>query len=293
MNNNFINGDEISVWPQKNAIKPSHRHFLFALGQELAIRGFSNRTIKTYLEQNKKFLEFIKKSAKEVNAQDIKDYLLYLKGGGMTNTSLNLVISALKFYYQQILKRKIFFNIKRPKREKYLPVVLSREEINKIIEVTGNIKHKLILSLAYGAGLRVSEVIGLKVGDLDFLELTVHIKQAKGGKDRITLLPEKLKVDLQKFISNKEGSDLVFESEHGGKLTERTAQKIFEHSLEKADIKKDATFHSLRHSFATHLLENGVDVRYVQELLGHQNIKTTQIYTKVTNPRLKSIKSPL
>lgn len=290
MNNDFINGDE---WPQKSIIKPNHRHFLFTLAQELAIRGFSKRTIKTYLEQNQRFLEFIKKSAKEVNAQDVRDYLLYLKGKNITNTSLNLVISALKFYYNEILKRKIFFNIKRPKREKYLPVVLSREEITRIIEVTTNIKHKLILALAYGAGLRVSEVIGLKVEDFDFAELTVHLKQAKGGKDRITVMPEKLKSELQNFVIGKKGNNLVFESNRGGGLTVRTIQKIFVHSLEKAGLKKDATFHSLRHSFATHLLENGVDVRYVQELLGHQSIKTTQIYTKVTNPSLRQIKSPL
>lgn len=292
MNNDFINGDETSVWPQKNAIKPTHRHFLFALGQELVIRGFSKRTIKTYLEQNKNFLEFIKKSAKEVNAQDIKDYLLYLKGRGMTNTSLNLVISALKFYYQQVLRRKIFFGIKRPKREKYLPVVLSRSEIKCLLDSIANRKHKLIIALAYGAGLRVSEVVNLKVKDINLDELTINIRGAKGNRDRLTIFPEKLKDEINDFIAKHDKEDYFFTSVNGGKLTTRTMQKIFEHSLKKAGIKKDATFHSLRHSFATHLLENGVDVRYVQELLGHQNIKTTQIYTKVTNPRLRSIKSP-
>jgi integrase/recombinase XerD len=286
------NGDGSMVLSSNNTVNPTHRHSLFTLGQEMAIRGFSKRTIEAYLAINQNFLNFIKKSAREIGAEDIKSYLLYLRGRGQTNTSLNLTISALKFYYKDVLKRKIFFDIKRPKREKYLPVVLSREEINKIIEVTGNIKHKLILALAYGAGLRVSEVIGLKVEDLDFSELTIHLKQAKGGKDRITVIPEKLKGDLQNFIAGKEGDNLFFESDRGGRLTARTAQKIFEHSLEKAGIKKDATFHSLRHSFATHLLENGVDVRYVQELLGHQSIRTTQIYTKVTNPILKNIKSP-
>jgi len=183
--------------------------------------------------------------------------------------------------------------LKFAKRSKKLPIVLSREEIKNIIDATRNPKHKLIISLAYGAGLRISEVVNLKLKDIDFNELTIHLKNAKGKKDRITIFPEKIKNDLQNLIASKNSDDYVFESERGGKLTERTAQKVFENALRGASIKKDATFHSLRHSFATHLLENGVDVRYVQELLGHQNIRTTQVYTQVTNPKLKNIKSPL
>jgi site-specific recombinase XerD len=147
--------------------------------------------------------------------------------------------------------------------------------------------------LAYGAGLRVSEIINLKVKDVELEELVIHIKDAKGKKDRITVFPESLKINIEKLIIGKNGNDFIFESERGGKLTERTVQKVFENALKKSRIKKQATFHSLRHSFATHLLENGVDVRYVQELLGHQNIRTTQIYTQVTNPSIKRIKSPL
>jgi len=147
--------------------------------------------------------------------------------------------------------------------------------------------------LSYGAGLRISEVVNLKVKDINLEELTIHLKNAKGKKDRITIFPEKIKNDLQNLITSKNLNDYLFESERGGKLTERTAQKIFEKALQQSGIKKEATFHSLRHSFATHLLENGVDVRYVQELLGHQNIRTTQRYTQVTNPKLKNIKSPL
>jgi site-specific recombinase XerD len=150
-----------------------------------------------------------------------------------------------------------------------------------------------MVTLAYAGGLRVSEITNLKVKDVNINELTIHIKGAKGNKDRITLFPEKLKNNINNLIGGKINNDFIFASERGGKLTERTAQKVFEHALEKSGIQKNATFHSLRHSFATHLLENGVDVRYVQELLGHANIRTTQIYTKVTNPALKKIKSPL
>lgn len=184
-------------------------------------------------------------------------------------------------------------NLKFAKRSNKLPIVLSREEIKNIIDAIKTPKHKLIISLAYDAGLRISEVVNLKVKDVNLKELTIHLKNAKGKKDRITNFPEKIKTDLQNLIAGKIPNNYFFESELGGKLTERTAQKDFENALQSAGIKKDATFHSLRHSFATHLLENGVDVRYVQELMGRQNIRTTQVYTKLTNPKLKSIKSSL
>ena len=150
-----------------------------------------------------------------------------------------------------------------------------------------------MVSVAYGAGLRVSELVNLKIRDVDLDELTIHVKIGKGKKDRISIFPEKLRPELRKLILERDFKEFVFESERGGKLTTATAQKVFKNALKKARIQKPATFHSLRHSFATHLLENGVDVRYVQELLGHANIRTTQIYTKVTNPKLKNIKSPL
>ncbi|MBU0964460.1 tyrosine-type recombinase/integrase, partial [Patescibacteria group bacterium] len=163
----------------------------------------------------------------------------------------------------------------------------------KMIDSIRNAKHKLLISLTYGSGLRVSEIVSLKVKDLDLEELVIHIKQAKGKRDRITIFPGKLKQDMQSFIDGKEKNDYVFASERGGKLSSRTAQKVFEHALKRAGIQKQASFHSLRHSFATHLLENGTDIRYVQELLGHQNIRTTQRYTQVTHTSLKKIISPL
>jgi len=172
-------------------------------------------------------------------------------------------------------------------------VVLSRSEIEKILQSVANRKHKLLLSLVYGAGLRVSEVVSLRVQDIDFDRELIHIKNAKGRKDRVTILPKKLVQEFQGLSQFCSGKDFVFCSNRGGRLSARTAQKIFEQALKNAGIKKDASFHSLRHSFATHLLENGTDVRYVQALLGHQNIRTTQYYTQVTNPSLRKIVSPL
>ncbi|MCD4693931.1 tyrosine-type recombinase/integrase [bacterium] len=202
-------------------------------------------------------------------------------------------MQAINFFCWNVLKYRDKIDIKFAKTPSKLPIVLSRDEIQKILLTIKNEKHKLMMELAYSGGLRASEIINLKIKDIDLAELIIHIKGAKGNKNRITVFPEKLVIDIKKLGSNRNFNDYVFASERGGRLTERTAQKVFENALKKSGIKKEATFHSLRHSFATHLLENGTDVRYVQELLGHANIRTTQIYTKVTNPKLKNIKSPL
>jgi len=204
-----------------------------------------------------------------------------------------LALSSIKFFYGEVLSDPIKINLKFSKRPKKLPIVLSKIEIEKIIAATKNAKYKLMISLGYACGMRISEVVNLKVFDLAIPELTVHIKGAKGKKDRISVLPEKLSDDLTNLIAGKSPTAYVFASNRGGKLRTASLQKVFRNSLHTAHITKPATFHSLRHSFATHLLENGTDIRYVQVLLGHANIRTTQIYTQVTNPQLKNIKSPL
>jgi integrase/recombinase XerD len=260
---------------------------------ELRIRNYSPRTVKIYLYFLREYLMFRAGCLDAVNEAAVKKFLVSLERKGASAQTRNLCLSALKFYYRNVVKDKEQLEIRTAKRNQSLPVVLSREEIKRMLDVTSNMKHRLMLALAYGAGLRVSEVVALKVQDVDITEMTIHIKQAKGQKDRISVLPEKIVDDLKKFIAGKSKLDIAFHSEQGGRLTTRTAQKVFEHALVRANINKPATFHSLRHSFATHLLENGVDVRYVQELLGHQNIRTTQLYTHVTNPKLKQIQSPL
>ncbi|MBU0879728.1 site-specific integrase [Patescibacteria group bacterium] len=261
--------------------------------QELRLRNYSLKTIKSYLSCLGEYFDFKKFNLEKIDEENIKQFLLNKQDKNYSSQTINLCLNAIKYFYREIYKSNIKINIKFAKRSKKLPIVLSREEIKNIINTIKNPKHKLIISLAYGAGLRISEVVNLKTKDINLEELTIHLKNAKGKKDRITIFPEKIKTDLQNLIVSKNSNNYLFESERGGKLTERTSQKVFENALQKANIKKDATFHSLRHSFATHLLENGVDIRYVQELLGHQNIKTTQIYIHVTNPSLKNIKSPL
>ncbi len=261
--------------------------------QELKLRNYSSKTIKAYLRCLEEYFDFKKSNLEKINEEDIKQFLLNKQDKNYAPQTINLYLNAIKFFYREVLKIPRKINLKFAKRNKKLPIVLSRKEIKDIIDIIKNPKHKLIISLAYGAGLRVSEVVNLKIKDVNLEELTIHLKNTKGKKDRITIFPEKIKNNIKNFTARKNSNNYLFESKQGEKLTERTPQKILKNALRKADIKKDATFHSLRHSFATHLLENGVDIRYVQKLLGHQNIRTTQRYTQVTNPKLKDIKSPL
>lgn len=261
--------------------------------QELKIRNYSPKTIKAYTHYLRDYFSYKNVDLNTFDQDYVKKYLLVCQTQGLSAQSCNICLSSIKFYYRNVVNSPARIEIKSAKTPQNLPIVLSRSEIEQILKAIINPKHKLLLSLAYGAGMRVSEIMSLRVEDLDIDSLVVNIRRAKGQKDRISLIPEKLVNDLKNLVAGKTGKDWVFASERGGKLTTRTAQKVFAQALKKTGIEKPATFHSLRHSFATHLLENGVDVRYVQELLGHANIRTTQHYTKVTNPTLRNIKSPL
>ncbi|NTU67058.1 MAG: tyrosine-type recombinase/integrase [Candidatus Moranbacteria bacterium] len=267
--------------------------YLKKLEDELRLRKYSPKTVRSYVACVADYLREKRCGFDSVDEDFIKKHLLIKIDKGMSSQTVNQSLQAINFFCRSVLKYQGKIDIRFAKTPSKLPIVLSRDEIRVLLGSISNEKHRLMIALAYSGGLRVSEVVNLKVKDIGLQELTIHIKGAKGNNDRITVFPEKLAGDLGKIIGSKNLNDYVFGSERGGKLTERTAQKVFENALKKAGIKKTATFHSLRHSFATHLLENGVDVRYVQELLGHANIRTTQIYTKVTNPMLKNIKSPL
>lgn len=261
--------------------------------QELKLRNYSPRTIKAYTFVARDLYGYFKKPLGSLSEQELKEYLLNKQDKKFSSQTIALYANAINFILREIYKRQNFAKIRHPKKSQKLPVVISREEIQKMIGCLENLKHKLIIALAYGAGLRVSEAVRLKVADVNLDELTLIVRQGKGKKDRLTVLPKNIVEELKIIMAGKGKKDYVFESNRSGRLTEMSAQKVFYNALKKASIKKPASFHSLRHSFATHLLENGVDVRYVQELLGHQNIRTTQRYTQVTNPLLKNIKSPL
>lgn len=261
--------------------------------REMRLRNYSPKTITAYARVFKDAFEYFHRPLREVRPDEIKEYLYAKQQKSLSSQTISLYSNAFNFLYTQIYQQPHFLKFRHPKRSERLPEVLNRDEIQRIIACTNNSKHHLMIALAYAAGLRVSEVVHLRVQDIDLAALTLTVRQGKGRKDRLTVFSETLRSAVAALVAARPKDDYLFVSERGGRLAERTAQKVFEHALKKSGINKSATFHSLRHSFATHLLENGVDVRYVQELLGHQNIRTTQIYTKVTNPALKNIKSPL
>jgi len=277
--------------------------FLAKTSTELIIRGYSNRTIKSYELCLKEYFKFFQNKIpawyayfgvdKNLDEDLIRDFLMEKKRQNCSPMTLHVYLSAINFFYLRMTEFPFKLKVKFAKRNHKLPVVLLHEEIVALIRTLQNFKHRLIIGLAYGAGLRVSEVSKLKIYDLDFSKKLISIRQSKGNRDRISILPETLIEDLQNLISDRDPKEYLFTSNRGGRLTTRTLQKIFHTSMIRARVYKNATFHSLRHSFATHLLENGVNLRIIQELLGHQNIRTTQIYTQVSPSLMTSIKSPL
>jgi len=245
------------------------------LDTELKLRGFSIHTISSYLRYNKKFLEYIKKDPKSINKDHIKSFLSYLLSDKhLSARTLNLVRAALLFFYNEIMGIGIT-NIKTPKIEKSLPTVLTKKEVRALFNAAKNFKSRLILKLLYSSGLRVSELTKLKYEDINLDENSGTVRQGKGKKDRMFILSHEI-------IDNKNQP-----------ISTRNIQKIIKNYAKKADINKNVTPHKLRHSFATHLLEAGTDIRMIQELLGHSNLQTTQIYTHVSREQIKKVKNPL
>ncbi|MCL4474912.1 MAG: site-specific integrase [Nitrospirae bacterium] len=265
------------------------------LRRELVTRKYSYKTVKGYLYYNRDFLSFLKKAAHDVTDSDIKDYLLHLAEERQSATAtLNQAINALKFYYGTMLKKKFLYEIKRPRKDKILPEVLSKEEVSRIINGTANIKHKAILMTIYSSGLRLGETARLEQAHLDRDRMLIFVKGAKGRKDRYTLLSPKALELIDLYIKRYEPRKWLFEGAKAGRyLSRRSIEKVFEQARDRAGIKKDVSVHDLRHSFATHLLEGGTDLRYIQELLGHASSKTTEIYTHVSTKSLGRIRSPL
>jgi len=260
------------------------------LETELKLRGFSQRTIEAYLYWNRKFLEWCKKNEEYVIEDDIKNYISN-KLSTVSPKTVVLIKAALKFYYDEVLKKNIV-NIKTPKTSRSLPTVLTRDEVRKLLSSVKNEKHKLIVTLLYSSGLRLNELINLKVGDLELEEKVGWVRSGKGAKDRIFLLSEKIIPDLKKHLRGVKEDEFVFQG-WNGRISARAVQKIIGQAAKRAGINKNVHVHTLRHSFATHLLESGEDIRKIQELLGHSNLNTTQLYTHVTAEQLKKVKNPL
>ena len=269
--------------------------YLIQLQKELTIRKYSNSTLKSYIRINRDFLLFAGKQPEEIGNNDLKKYLYYMVEQKKVATStLNIIINALKFYYGEVLRKKFIYEVKRPRKDKKLPVVLSKKEVKKIIDATTNIKHKAILMLIYSAGLRVSEVVKLKPEDIDSERKLIFIRGAKGRKDRYSTLSIVALKTLRIYYESFKPKDWLFPGQKKGRhISTRTVEKVFEDVIKRAGIKKDVSVHSLRHSYATHLLEGGTDLRYIQELLGHKSSKTTEIYTHVSKKSTGKIVSPL
>lgn len=273
--------------------RPS-RDPMILLRQEMKLKGFSRSTIESYTQYITKCLEYTRKNPKEIHGADVRNYLEYLADKNYSSSTLNTVYSALQFYFEKILRRKFFASIPRTKKEKKLPTVLSKEEVRQMIDLTVNPKHKTMIQLLYGTGMRVSELTHLKMRDIDFNRETIHIVRGKGAKDRFVQLPKTILPILIKQKSLKVGDDFLFtNNERGGKLTQGTIQKVVAQAAERAEIGRTVSPHTLRHSFATHLLEAGTDIRYIQALLGHAKLETTQIYTHVAMSHIMEIVSPL
>ncbi len=264
---------------------------------QLILKRYSENTIVVYKEQIIRFFNYYsKKDPSELTDEDVKEYMLFLLNEKKISFSLQKqVISAIKFYFEKILRRetkKYYFEIPKSKEQK-LPIVLSKREVKQIIDCTNNMKHRAILSTIYSAGLRLSEAVNLKIADIDSDRKLIYIRGGKGKKDRTTILSIELLVLLRKYFKEFKPKIWLFEGVNGGQYSKRSVQEIFYKALEKTIIDKKVSVHSLRHSFATHLLEQGEDLRYIQKILGHKSSKTTEIYTHVTSIGMNKIKSPL
>lgn len=262
----------------------------------LHLKGYSTNTIRTYTVEFSQLLYLIKdKNVNELTAEQLKSYLLYcLQTLKLSENQVHNRINAIKFYFEKVLKQPtIVFDIPRPKKPFLLPKVIHIEDVAKMIKQTENIKHKTMLMLVYGMGLRVSEIVKLEITDIDSKNMQVHIRGAKGKKDRYANLPEAVLPFLRNYYKAYKPKKYLFEGQYGEQYSSRSAQQVFKQSLERANINKNIGIHGLRHSFATHLLEQGTDISYIQKLLGHNNIKTTLIYAHVGKKDVKAIKSPI
>ncbi len=296
---NVLSGNEPSIQPG------SWPRFYNPFKNALHLKRYSRKTIQIYCgclrAVNNWCVSKKRRLIDEATGNDLYEFFLFLTNTKNASTSsIRLHRFAISYYFNNMLKKDVDLSyVEGLRSSKHLPTVLSRDDIRLVLDAINNIKHRTMIALMYSSGLRLSELISLKVGDINLKDMSIHVKEGKGKKDRVTIFSEKIKDDVGRFMQGKDPGAYLFLStgrDANGKfhkLSGRTVQKVLESALKRAGINKKATPHDLRHSFATHLLENGISLRHIQQLLGHKNISTTTIYTKVTNPQIKGIKSPL
>jgi len=265
------------------------------LETELHSRKYSPCTLRSYIYYNRMLCRTLQKSAEEIRTEDVNVFLAGLdKNKEYSASSMNLAISAIKFFYKEVFKNDIIGEKHRPRHDKRFPMVLSKQEVIEVLKLEKNPKHRLLLMLAYSSGLRVSEVVALKKEHIDLSRKVIYVVGAKGRKDRCTLLSEKAAAFISEYYDVFNIQTWLFPGQPATHpLTIRSAQKIFDKAIQQAKIDKDISIHSLRHSFATHLLESGTDIRYIQSLLGHASVRTTERYTHIARRSVLSIQSPL
>lgn len=279
-----------------NKIHPVNRQAFLDIRNQLELKSYSKNTQRMYLSEFAELLDILGNyPVQNLNPKRLKDYFLYcVKTLKLKERKMNGKINAIKFYFEQVLHRdRMFFDIPRPKKPSTLPKLLSRKEVKAIINHTENFKHKIAIKLCYGMGLRVSEAVNIKLMNIDSSRMLVHIVGAKGKKDRYVPLPESLLDELRDYYKVYKPKEYILEGRYGGMYSKSSLQSVFKKAMRKSGINKQIGIHGLRHSYATHLLEAGADLRFIQELLGHNSVKTTQIYTKVSRRSITNIKSPL
>jgi integrase/recombinase XerD len=288
--------EEINVdWFRSRKLPEGYRSCPEEYLLKLELKRYANNTAKTYIQCFEKFINSQKEQdLMRINEQDIQHYLQQLIQHKKSNSYVNQMINSIKFYYEIVKEMpNRFYSVERPRKEFTLPKVLSKEEIKNIIDAAGTIKHRCILSLMYSSGIRIGELLQLKIEDIDSKRMLIRVNQGKGKRDRMTLLSEKVLLDLRIYYQQTRPKNYLFESPDGQMYSASSVQKILKKAAITCGIRKNVNPHMLRHSFATHLLESGTDLRYIQTLLGHKSSKTTEIYTHVATNTFISIKNPL
>jgi integrase/recombinase XerD len=281
---------------KKEELNENGKEAMALCEQKFVLKSFSTSTIKGYLGVLNYFFSFFRnRDFKEINKEEIESYVYHLKTKyQISDTKQNTVINAIKAYYEHVLERpREYYNIQRPNKSKTLPNVFSPEEVDKLLKAPENVKHKAVLLLIYSAGLRLSEATNLRVKDIHSDEGYLFIKDSKGKRDRKTVLSPMVLDYLRTYYKKYKPSYWLFEGQTGGKYSNRSIQQILRHAVEVSGVNPWGTVHTLRHSFATHLLLNGTNLRVIQTLLGHSSSKTTEIYTHVLAVNNKTVKSPL
>jgi len=257
-------------------------------------KRYSKSTVDTYISCLDHFNQYFNGNIDQLSRKEIEDYQYFLVKKGYARSTQNQHINAIKYYYEKILKRdRKTYYIERPRKERKLPTVLSQAEIYKLLQHIHNIKHKSIISLLYACGLRIGELVNLKIKDIDSQRMVITVVCAKGAKDRIVPLPENLLVLLRKYYVDFKPKEYLFNGATNPKYSPISIRNVLKRAGLRANIKRNLTPHMLRHSYATHLLESGIDMRYIQVILGHSSVKTTEIYTHVSNQNIQAVKSPI